>query len=318
MSADSQITPALRRSQDDATPTSVRVVIVLFENDLTQIWRCVRSVVRSAQHVIDNPELGLKTIAVHLGDCSAHSIIRPPDVDDLRSTVELEGRGSLLYRWFGQNLGHSAGSNELAADAVEDALLLLNPDTYTAPTMLRELLYALRDPAVVAADARQIPCEHPKAYDPVSGDQSWASGACMLVRTHRYREVDGFDAVSFPSYVNDVDLSWRLRARGGRVVHQPRAVVFHDKRLTCAGEVHPTATEHYDGALGGLLLATKFGRPEVARDTASAIVANGTSEQRRAVKRYEQLRAEDRLPDRHPDWTRIAEFVAGDYGPRRF
>lgn len=313
-----QTAPGPHRSHDDATPTSVRVVIVLFSNELAEIWRCLRSVARTAQHALDQPRLGLTRIAVQLGDCSDRALLRPGDVDDLTSSLDLEGRGSLRYRWFGQNLGHSAGCNELAAGAAEDALLLLNPDTYAAPTLLAQLLAALREPAVLAADARQIPCEHPKFYDPVSGDQSWASGACLLVRTSSFREVGGFDATTFPSYVNDVDLSWRLRAGGGRIVHQPRAVVFHDKRLNHAAQVQPTASELYSGALGGLLLATKFGRPEVARQTAAAIVAHGSSEQQRAVRRFEQLRAENQLPEHHPSGAQVAEFVAGDYGPRRF
>ena len=307
-----------RRSPDDVTPTSVRVVVVLFGNDLAQIWRCVRAVARAAQHAVDHPRLGLNVVTVHLGDCSDRPVLCPTDVEDLADAVELDGRGSLDYRWFGQNLGHSAGCNELAAGAVEDALLLLNPDTYAAPTMLIELLGALRDPGVVAVDARQIPCEHAKFYDPVSGEQSWASGACMLVRTSWYQDVDGFDAGTFPSYVNDVDLSWRLRVGGGRIVHRPRAVVFHDKRLTRAGGVQPTATELHDGALGGLLLATKFGRPELARQTAAAIEAHGMSEQQRAVRRFEQLRRQDRLPESYPGGAEVAEFVGGDYGPRRF
>lgn len=306
------------RSHDDATPTSVRIVIVLFANDLAQIWRCVRSVARTAQHALDHPQRGLNVVAVQLGDCSDRPLLRPGDVDDLAGTLELDGRGSLEYRWFGKNMGHSAGSNDLAAGATEDALLLLNPDTYAAPTLLAQLLRALRDPAVVAADARQIPCEHPKFYDPISGDQSWASGACLLARTASFREVGGFDATTFPSYVNDVDLSWRLRANGGRIVHQPRAVIFHDKRLTQSAGVAPTAGELYSGALGGLLLATKFGRPEVAQQTMSAIVAHGATEQQRAVRQFEQLRTEGRLPEHHPDGAWVAEFVAGDYGPRRF
>lgn len=307
-----------RRSHDDGTPTSVRVAVVLFGNDLAQIWRCLRSVARTAQHALDHPQLGLTTVAVHLGDCSARPLLQPGDVDDLAGALELEGRGSLRYRWFGQNLGHSAGSNELAAGAADDALLLLNPDTYAAPTLLAQLLVALGEPTVVAADARQIPCEHPKFYDPIRGDQSWASGACLLVRTAAFRDVDGFDAVTFPSYVNDVDLSWRLRAGGGRIVHQPRAVVFHDKRLSPSAQVRPTASELYSGALAGLLLATKFGRPEVARQTMSALAAHGSSEQQRALRQFEQLRAEDRLPEGHPGGAGVAEFVAGDYGPRRF
>ncbi|MEU4740012.1 hypothetical protein AB0G02_06025 [Actinosynnema sp. NPDC023658] len=294
-------------------PSTLRVAIVLYGNPLGEIWRCVRAVNRAAELAIDRA--GLRSVAIAVGDCSDAPLVSDAEGEHLRSSVA--GGVSLTYRWFGANLGHSAGSNALAEGATEDAVLFLNPDSYVAPTLLVHLLGSLRDPRVAAADARQVPCEHPKHFDPRTGEQSWASGACLLVRTPAFHAVGGFDAEWFPSYVNDVDLSWRLRARGDRVVHQPRAVLFHDKRLDAEAHVRTTAIEPYEGILGRLMLATKYGRPDIVTETVDVLRVHGSDEQRRALDEFERRRAADRLPvPVRADG--VAEFIDGEYGRRRF
>lgn len=304
------------RSVDDHTPTSVCITIVLYHNALEEVWRCVRAVRRSIDHVLTNGRPTLTSIRISVGDCSDQPIISESDVHALRAG--LDPRATVSYQWFAKNLGHSAGSNVLARNAAEDALLFINPDTYMAPTSLAALLGSLRDPYVSAVDARQIPCEHPKAYDLIVGDQSWASGACLLVRSSRFHEIAGFDAETFPSYVNDVDLSWRLRLQNGRVVHQPTAVVFHDKRLDKNAGVQPTRTEVYQATLGRLLLATKYGRPDVATDTLKLVKEHGDPNQMRAVRDFERRRKSGALPAVVPEADNVAQFIDGDYARRLY
>lgn len=309
-------TPDGNRSDDDRTPTSVCVVIVLYDNPLDELWRCLRAVRRAVEFALDDWRVAPSVVRISMGDCSDHPLISDGDLDALRDG--LDARITVSYRWFAKNLRHSAACNALADGALEDALLILNPDTYLAPRSLARLLTSLRSPDVSAADARQVPCEHPKWYDPVVGDQSWASGACMLVRTPRFHEVEGFDAETFPSYANDVDLSWRLRLHGGRVLHQPRAVVFHDKRLDQLASVKPTRTELYEGLLGKLLLATKYDRDDIASDTIELVRAHGTDEQKRAVKDFELRRDQEMLPMRVGQSGAVAEFIDGDYGKKQY
>ncbi|HEY0452464.1 glycosyltransferase [Actinophytocola sp.] len=304
------------RSVDDATPTSVRVAVVLYENALDETWRCLRSLVRSIERAGEDSPVAPNVVAIGIGDCSGGPMLTDADLAALRSLAE--HRAEVDYTWFGRNLGHSAGCNALAKDAPEDALLFLNPDCYVSPRMIGRLLSAMRDPLVAAVDARQIPCEHPKWFDPVTGEQSWASGACLLVRTPWFREAGGFDADAFPSYVNDVDLSWRLRLAGGRVVHQPNAVVFHDKRLVAGAGVRPTQIELYEGLLGRLLLATRYERTDVVEDTIELVGAHGSTEQQRAVAEFERRRKHCELPATLPGADRVAEFLDGEYGRRRF
>ncbi len=304
------------RSVDDRTPTSVRIAIVLYENSLAEVWRCLRSLRQSVRRVVDNPSITLNAVTLRLGDCSHRPVLRAED--DLAIKTFLSPVVDAEYIWFGENLGHSAGCNALAEDAVEDAVLFLNPDTYSAPALLEELLGSMRSPKVAAVDARQIPCEHPKWYDPTTGEQSWASGACVLLRTPSFHAVAGFDAQSFPSYVNDVDLSWRLRLHGGQVVHQPDAVVFHDKRLDSVAGVRPTSIEFYAGLMGRLMLATKYDRPDIVEETLTVVSAHGNDDQRRAAAEFVRIREADSLPDPLPAADSVAEFVDGEYGRRRY
>ncbi|CAL9660255.1 hypothetical protein SUDANB95_06945 [Actinosynnema sp. ALI-1.44] len=297
-------------------PATLRVAVVLYRNDLGTVWRCVRALNRAVGMALDTPGLKLSSVSLALGDCSDRAVLSERDLGEIQEN--LDPRIKVDYTFFAANLGHSAGCNALAEGAAEDVLLLLNPDTYVAPTLVVHLLEALRDPTVAAVDGRQIPCEHPKYYDERRGDQSWASGACLAVRTAVYHEVGGFDAEWFPSYVNDVDLSWRIRLRGHRVVHEPKAVLFHDKRLDEQARVRTTAIEPYAGILGRLVLATRYGREDVVKETIDVMRVHGSEEQRRAVAEFEQLRAAGKLPEVVPNASDVAEFIDGEYGRRRF
>ncbi len=123
--------------------------------------------------------------------------------------------------------------------------------------MLRPLLdLAAADDARVAAwELRQIPYEHPKAYDPASLDVPWVSGAATLFRRSAFDAVGGFDPAIF-MYGEDVDLSWRLRARGHRLRYIPRLAVVH-RTYAEAAEVKPLQV--LGGVQTNLCLRARFG-----------------------------------------------------------
>lgn len=57
----------------------------------------------------------------------------------------------------------------------------------------------------------------------------WATGACMLTRTHIYKELGGLDA-SFFAHQEEIDLCWRMHnyAHGEmNIVCLPQSVVYH-------------------------------------------------------------------------------------------
>lgn len=62
-------------------------------------------------------------------------------------------------------------------------------------------------------------------YDDVC-DIFWATGAAMFIRSSAYWAVGGLDGRFF-AHQEEIDLCWRLRARGWRLVCVPQSVVYH-------------------------------------------------------------------------------------------
>jgi len=163
-----------------------------------------------------------------------------------------------------RNRGFAAGCNAGARLAGGDLLLFLNPDAelregavealweraraagpralvggrLIAPDGADELSFgrrpALRHLLLIAlrldALARWIPALG--ALRMVSAERAlacsphWVSGALMLLPAALFRELGGFDERFF-LYCEDVDLCDRLRALGGDVEYEPRAVADH-------------------------------------------------------------------------------------------
>jgi GT2 family glycosyltransferase len=151
----------------------------------------------------------------------------------------------------GRNLGFAGGCNAGAEAARGDVLVFLNPDTVAAPGAIDELAAALADPSVGVAMARLRLLRYPDAVNSdgnvlhlagfawaggygerVNGagelrDVAFASGAALAVRVETFRELGGFTEKLF-LYGEDLDLAWRARLRGLRIVVNPRADVYHD------------------------------------------------------------------------------------------
>lgn len=54
----------------------------------------------------------------------------------------------------------------------------------------------------------------------------WATGAALFIRLKEYREAGGLDGRFF-AHMEEIDLCWRLRARGKTIVCLPQSVVYH-------------------------------------------------------------------------------------------
>ncbi|HEX7607497.1 MAG TPA: glycosyltransferase [Usitatibacter sp.] len=157
----------------------------------------------------------------------------------------------------GANLGYGRGHNANAARGSAALVLLLNQDCVLEPGVLGRLLHSasLGPEAIGAWELRQIPYEHPKTYDPVTLDTVWASGAALLVRRKAFDEIGGFEPRIF-MYGEDVDLSWRLRAKGWRVVYRPQLAVVH-RTYKEAHEVKPLQV--FGGVSSNLALRARYG-----------------------------------------------------------
>ena len=62
-------------------------------------------------------------------------------------------------------------------------------------------------------------------YDSIV-EVDWTSGACMCVRTKVYKECGGLDA-SFFAHMEEIDLCWRMRNKGWKLMCLPQSVVYH-------------------------------------------------------------------------------------------
>jgi hypothetical protein len=161
------------------------------------------------------------------------------------------------------NWGFARGYNGAIGAAPGPYVVLLNTDTRVRPGWLRALVEAAEsDPRAGAATAKLVyPTESPNAgriqnagglllpdgsgrdrgtvlldgawqQEPDSGQYDrqeevfFFCGAAALLRTAALRDVGLFDERYF-MYYEDLDLSWRLRLRGWKVLYVPEAVVEH-------------------------------------------------------------------------------------------
>ena len=149
------------------------------------------------------------------------------------------------------NVGFAAGCNLGARRAQGDVIVFLNPDTVVADGALLQLEQAVEDPSVGIAMARLLLLEEPDklnssgvevhvtgigwaggfgdAADSISErrDVPAPSGTAMAVRTETFHRLGGFADELF-MYLEDLELGWRARIAGLRVVIEPAADVLHE------------------------------------------------------------------------------------------
>ncbi len=68
--------------------------------------------------------------------------------------------------------------------------------------------------------------EHDSGQYDTPSDILWATGAALLVRANIYNNVGGLDARFF-AHNEEIDLCWRIRLQGYRIVCLPQSVVYH-------------------------------------------------------------------------------------------
>lgn len=158
-----------------------------------------------------------------------------------------------------QNYGFAEGYNRAIAQVASEYTVLLNSDVEVTEGWLDPLLAYLNTHTDVAAVQPKIRSwfrrshfEHAgaaggylsKLYFPycrgrilwhveedkgqydTAAEVDWTSGACMCVRTKVYKECGGLDAAFF-AHMEEIDLCWRMRNAGWRLVCVPESVVYH-------------------------------------------------------------------------------------------
>lgn len=295
-------------------PRSLTVQSVLYANSINDVVRAGEALSNSVKWARDS---GLvDDWSLQLGDCSPVPVFDRESLALLRGRIEGEG-GSLGYTVFGENLGSAAGQNALAQKSTTQLLLVLNPDAQVAPDAISVLVRALEGDVGIV-EARQIPLEHPKDYTVATGETSWASTACALTTREAFNKLQGFDSLTFFLYCDDVDYSWRLRLAGYRVLYEPAARVFHDKRLSITGDWPASPAEVYYSAEAAILLAHKYSRPDLVKSLLAGYRKEGGAAVLRAVAEYETREKNGQLPSPLDGKHKVAQFVKGNYAVHRF
>lgn len=300
---------------DGESRTSLRVQTVLYQPATGDVERLVRGLGESVRLLRESTDI---SVVLRMGDASPMPTLYSDQIDELASKLRSVGIDEFTYDFFDGNLGSAKGHNRLLDSMCEDFVLFLNPDAYLSPFCLSELMLFTVDRSIGLVEGRQIPLEHPKAYDLHSGNTGWASTACALVRKEAITATQGFDADSFFLYCDDVDFSWRLRLAGFRVVHQPTALLFHDKRLTLGAQMQVGDAEHYYAAEAAMMLAWKYSRPDLAEQWASDLERSDMELQRRAAQSFREKQAAGTLPTPLDPDGRVAEFIGTDFAEHRF
>ena len=172
-----------------------------------------------------------------------------------------DGSGDRLHARFpvtpylqtGSNLGYAAGNNrgmDWALERDADYLLVLNNDTVIDPDCIARLVETAEasSAAVVAPQIRYFDApdqvwygggffSRPRAVGVHSEGSrepdratpapvTFVTGCCFLIRAAVVRELGGFEEAFF-AYVEDAELSVRLREAGHTMLYEPRARLLH-------------------------------------------------------------------------------------------
>lgn len=153
-----------------------------------------------------------------------------------------------------ENLGFAEGNNVGLCYANGKYIVLLNIDTVTESSWLKELVSTMeRDSTIGAAQSKLLKLDDKEIIDS-AGDivdyygtsamigGSWrerdtgqydslreifsARGAAIILRKKIVDKIGLFDPDFFLSY-EDVDLGWRIRLHGYKIVFVPNSVVYH-------------------------------------------------------------------------------------------
>lgn len=158
-----------------------------------------------------------------------------------------------------QNYGFAEGYNQALKLIDAPYYLLLNSDVETTPHWLQPLLQYMEHHKEVAAcqpkllsqrnktmfeyagaaggylDRLGYPFCRGRIFDTVEKDEGqydtissvlWATGAALMIRQSDWQSSGGLDGRFF-AHMEEIDLCWRLRARGRQIVCIPESVAYH-------------------------------------------------------------------------------------------
>ena len=158
-----------------------------------------------------------------------------------------------------ENYGFAAGYNQALEQVEAEYFVLLNTDVEVTPSWLSTLIAEMeRDPRIGAAqpkilnyhqrdhfeyagaaggwiDVLGYPFCRGRIFGTVEKDEGqyekiqsvfWATGAALCIRSSLFRQLGGFDPRYF-AHLEEIDLCWRLKRAGYKILAVPQSVVYH-------------------------------------------------------------------------------------------
>lgn len=158
-----------------------------------------------------------------------------------------------------KNLGFAAGYNEALKQVKADYFVLLNSDVEVDPHWLSSAVNLLQsNPQIAVVQPKLIdyndrsrfeyagaaggfldkygyPFCRGRIFDELEEDKHqyqtvseifWASGAALFIRSSVWRESQGFDG-DFFAHMEEIDLCWRIKNMGYKIMYSPQSVVYH-------------------------------------------------------------------------------------------
>lgn len=158
-----------------------------------------------------------------------------------------------------KNYGFTGGYNKALNQIDAQYFVLLNTDIQVTKNWLNPLIEQLDSDKSIAACQPKIKSYHQKEYFEYAGaaggfidkfgypfcrgrildaiekdtgqydnitDIFWATGACMVIRADLYKNSGGLDD-DFFAHMEEIDLCWRLKNLGFRIVCSPESTVYH-------------------------------------------------------------------------------------------
>lgn len=169
-----------------------------------------------------------------------------------------------------QNLGFSKSVNKAAKNAKTDLIMLLNTDVFLKDLGWQKALsYFEQDPKLFAVsfsqdDGKGNMTGRNKVYFndglfhhstlSISGrsellETAWAEGGSAIFRKSMWDELNGFDENFSPFYWEDVDLSYRAKTKGWKVLFAQNINILHKHESTIGSffdkeKINKTAFAH--------------------------------------------------------------------------
>lgn len=160
-----------------------------------------------------------------------------------------------------ENYGFAEGYNKAITKLKSDSkyLVLLNSDVEVTPNWLDPIIELMEADDTIGACQPKIRAQKNKThfeyagasggyldyygfafcrgriFDTVEKDVGqydtpeevfWASGAALVVRRKLYEGLDGFDEMHF-AHMEEIDLCWRIKRAGYKIMVVPQSVVYH-------------------------------------------------------------------------------------------